>query len=202
MRKWQKRIVFSAALLLLVLSSVWAWPSQLYGKSKGSQAQEPPASVKLEAGGAMNGPAPHSTMQQTTSDEELRIAGKSSGEQLGEASAGETDLLEAQLDIIDASAQTMVDEYNELMSERDRLADENGELSEDLAEAYGRSDWHALLIPEAAYDIGSNTWGIGLSMGASWRNLLVMAGIEKEINKDFFTDPEGLQVRFGVGIIL
>lgn len=201
MRRWGIRIVLSALFSVLALSSVSAWPSVLYG-IKASPVQELPLSAEESSGSISEEEIP-STMLLPEPEKGLKTATASLNVQLGDM-LNKKDLqeLEEPLAVIEAAQQTMVDEYNELMDERDRLAEENEALASDLAKAMNRNDWSMLLVPEAICDIGTREWGIGLSLGVGWNQLLITAGIEKTINDQFFSSADGMRIRFGAGILL
>ena len=98
----------------------------------------------------------------------------------------------------------MISEYNDACNRHDALAAEYNALAADhtdlLDDALDR-DVDFMIVPEAVYDIGTNTWGAGATLGVSWKNLMITAGAEKMLGTDIGWN-EGYRVRFGVGISL
>ncbi len=203
MRKWGLRIVFLAVLSVLVLSSAWAWPSVFYGiKESPAQVQQPSAMLDINTTDTEEVPV-HLLLPQNKLDGESKIAEESSKVPL-EGILTEEDLreIENSLDVVSIAQNTMINEFDEIVAERDSLIDENNQLSEDLANQMGRNKWNMMLIPEAFYDIGSEEWGIGVSFGVGWNQLMLSAGIEKTICDDFFRTSDDMRIRFGAGIQL
>ena len=98
----------------------------------------------------------------------------------------------------------MISEYNDACNRHDALAAEYNALAADTADLINDGldrDVDLVIVPEAFYDIDSNRWGAGATVGVSWKNLMFTAGAEKVLGMDTAWD-EGYRVRLGVGISL
>ena len=231
MKIWEKSLLLSVALLLVALSSVSAWPSLPSAKEetsallpaepeatpveeaeKGatqeltSAVQEPEAVTTAD----MSAPSidPASTEPQKPSDGKPEL-----GAEITAMMADDPDALEALLrgslgdrayERIEPYIDIMISEYNDACNRHDALAAEYTALAADntklVNDAIGR-DVDVILVPEAVYDITEKDWGVGATLGISWKNLMLTAGVEKMINDDFLS-TDGFRVRAGLGISL
>lgn len=231
MNRWAKHLLLSAALLLVALSSVSAWPSlrsadedtlamppavqsvtlsaitESVGTQEQTSAEQEPEAV-TSAATSLPSTAPASTEQQeqpkTLSPEEaeaLRLLAEDPDtlrlllkESLGDRAY---ERIEPYIDI-------MISEYNDACNRHDALAAEYNALAVDHTEMLNDAldrDVDFIIVPEAIYDISTNQWGAGATLGISWKNLMFTAGAEKLLGMDTAWD-EGYRVRLGVGISL
>lgn len=168
MRKWQLRIVSLAVLSVLALSSAWAWPSQLYGIKEESPVQEQPLSAESEtvpetAAVPEEEPAP-STMLQTQPVETLKSAAESLNVQLEDMlSRRELEKMQESLSAMEVAQQTMVDEYNEIVEERDALAADLAKAMDSKEKSGTRA--YMMLDGILGFSEGYPSYGLGLTVG-------------------------------------
>ena len=231
MKRWEKSLLISVALLLAALSSVSAWPSlRTDGKAESVQlpaeleatyqaeavsaetqeqisAEQEPEAVTSVATSLLS-TVPASTEQQEQS-EPLSEKEKEALAILAENPESLKALLKESLGDraytrIEPYIDIMISEYNDACNRHDALAAEYNALAEDNAKLVDDAldrDVDFILVPEAFYDISANQWGAGATLGISWKNLMITAGAEKALGMDTPWD-EGYRVRFGVGISL
>ena len=207
MNRWAKHLLLSAVLSLAVLSSAWAWPSARTSAPVAEAAyQEPQEGLQAEAAQEESLPSTEeaSTGPQTPSGNPSEtapaaIAGdpaKIRDSLRGSLGDRAYERIEAYLDILIAEYEDACDRYDELAAEYDALAADHAALIND---SFDR-DVDFLIAPEAVYDITDNQWGVGLTLAASWKNLMVTAGAEKMLGDRLGWD-EGYRVRLGVGYL-
>ena len=198
MSRWTRRAVSLAVLSALALSSVWAWPSLHSEKAIVSQEvqEEPSEGQEPEA----QTPAAERLLTGLIRSEEIASM-TPSGESEG---SGEIAEVAADLEMIGQSLETMKSEYDELYQENADCKAEYEALAEEHAavidEGMGNRA-RVILLPEAIYDITANEWGVGATVGVSYRHLSASIGVEKMIN-DSFLSGDGFRIRAGVGIAL
>lgn len=162
MRKWQLRIVSLAVLSVLALSSAWAWPSQLYGIKEESPAQEQPLSAESETIPEEE-PVPL-TMPQTQPVETLKSAAESLNVQLEDMlSRRELEKMQESLSAMEVAQQTMVDEYNEIVEERDALAADLAKAMDSKEKSGTRA--YMMLDGILGFSEGYPSYGLGLTVG-------------------------------------
>ena len=217
--------------MLVALSSVSAWPSLTSGREEvsalpqaepevmlpetedseetqelTSAVQEPEAATTAD----MSVPSidPASTEPQKPSNGKPEL-----GAEITAMMEDDPDALEALLrgslgdrayERIEPYIDIMISEYNDACNRHDALAAEYNALAEDntklVNDSIGRSV-DVILVPEAVYDITEKDWGVGATLGISWKNLMLTAGVEKMID-DNFLSADGFRVRAGLGISL
>lgn len=229
MKRWEKSLLISAALLLAALSSVSAWPS-LRTDAKAESVQLP---AELEA-----------TYQAVSVETQEQISAEQEPEAVTSAATSPLSTVPASIEQQEQSAplsekekealailaenpeslkallreslgdraytriepyiDIMISEYNDACNRHDALAAEYNALAEDNAKLVNDAldrDVDFIIVPEAFYDISANQWGAGATLGISWKNLMITAGAEKTLGMDTPWD-EGYRVRLGVGISL
>ena len=171
MRKWQLRIVSLAVLSVLALSSAWAWPSQLYGIKEESPAQEQPLSAESETIPEEE-PVPL-TMPQTQPVETLKSAAESLNVQLEDMlSRRELEKMQESLSAMEVAQQTMVDEYNEIVEERDALAADLAKAMDSKEKSGTRA--YMMLDGILGFSEGYPSYGLGLTVGTRLGNSLMV----------------------------
>ena len=171
MRKWQLRIVSLAVLSVLALSSAWAWPSQLYGIKEESPAQEQPLSAESETIPEEE-PVPL-TMPQTQPVETLKSAAESLNVQLEDTlSRRELEKMQESLSAMEVAQQTMVDEYNEIVEERDALAADLAKAVDSKEKSGTRA--YMMLDGILGFSEGYPSYGLGLTVGTRLGNSLMV----------------------------
>ena len=207
--KWVRRISLTVVLLPLVLSSVWAWPSQLYGTEKEYPNMELQLSAEAEESAAKEAEQ-LSTTQPIQPEDSLKSATQSLTGQL-EDTLGRKELeqIKQSLALMESAQQTMVDEYNELIEERDAISEENNKLAEDLARVQNIKDesgTKAYLMLDAILGFSGlrPDYGVGLTIGTRIGNSLMvelgtdyMIGGSLEDISDFRLDD--FTFRAGIG---
>ena len=230
MKRWAKTVLLSAALLLAALSSVSAWPSlrssgkedsvTLPGVQPATQQEEAASEGTQEQTSAVQEPEAVTTADTSP----LSIAQASTEPQRPSATSPEAaeamklleenpDALRALLrgslgdrayERIEPYIDIMISEYNEACNRHDALAAEYNALAADntllVNERLGQ-DVDVMIVPEAVYDISGRNWGAGLSLGVSWKNLMLTAGAEKIFGEGIGWE-DGYRVRLGAGISL
>lgn len=229
MKRWEKSLLISVALLLAALSSVSAWPSlrtdakaesvQLPAELEAtyqavsvetqeqiSAEQEPEAVTSADTSPLSTVPA---SIEQQEQSAPLSEKEKEALAILAENPESLKALLRESLGDraytrIEPYIDIMISEYNDACNRHDALAAEYNALAEDNAKLVNDAldrDVDFIIVPEAFYDISTNQWGAGATLGISWKNLMITAGAEKTLGMDTPWD-EGYRVRLGVGISL
>ena len=187
MRKWQLRIVSLAVLSVLALSSAWAWPSQLYGIKEESPAQEQPLSAESETIPEEE-PVPL-TMPQTQPVETLKSAAESLNVQLEDMlSRRELEKMQESLSAMEVAQQTMVDEYNEIVEERDALAADLAKAMDSKEKSGTRA--YMMLDGILGFSEGYPSYGLGLTVGTRLGNSLMV-----ELGADYILGANRKEVR-------
>ena len=228
---WQKTgkvLVSLLALLVLGSASLWAWPSQLYGREevsqpspvvlsevlqqeKESEAIREPISAEAELAAETSEATSAPSTEAASTEPQEQFANLSEEERAAVLLLKENpDALEALLrdlqgdrayEKIAPYIDIMISEYNDACNRHDALTAEYNALAKEHADTVAGlpGQLRFTLIPEVSYDITKDEWGIGASLGLNWSHVALMAGFEKAINKNFFT-TEGFKVRAGVGL--
>lgn len=173
MRKWQLRIVLSVALSVLSLSSVWAWPSQLYG-IKEEEAFVSELQPQSETDTKIQVPL---KMPQEQPAEVLKSATESLGMQLEDTlSQKDFEELRTAISAMEVAQQSMEDEYYELVEERNTLADENTCLVQKISELDDETGTKAYLLLDGivGFSDGYPSYGLGLTVGTRLGNNLML----------------------------
>ena len=233
MSSWQKKgkkvLASVLALLVLASASLWAWPSQLYGKESYQLSQAVP-SEELQRQKAEE----DAGIQEQTSVEAAQVPATSEDTSAPSTEAASTELqrlysnlseeeqaavlllkenpaaLEALLrelqgdrayEKIAPYVDIMISEYNDVCNRHDALTAEYNALAKEHADVVDGlpGQLRFTLIPEVSYDFTKDEWGLGASIGLNWSHVAIMAGVEKALNRNFFT-TEGWKVRAGVGL--
>ena len=196
-RSWVKSTVLLLALSVLALSSAWAWPSATLAK----ETVVPPLqegqseAVAVEEGISQEGKASIlPTEAQSGISKGLEASLRDS---LGDRTF---ERIKVELDAALEANTVQKAEYDELYAEYQALLAEYNALARNHADILG-GGFNMTIVPEAVYDISSNSWGVGLGLGFHWSNLAVSLGAEKMFG-DKFVSTEGFRVRAGVGIVL
>ena len=228
--KWGKTLLLSAVLFAAVLSSVSAWPSLNTSGKESSAIPQGVQSVTLPAI-TENVGTPGQTSVETEPDPVTSAAtslpstvpASIAQHQQSELSTEEAEILALLADHpeelrallkdslgdrayerIEPYVDIMISEYNDACNRHDALAAEYNALASDHTELLNDAldrDVDFILVPEAVYDITTNEWGVGGTLGVSWKNLMLTAGAEKMLGENISWD-KGYRVRFGVGISL
>lgn len=230
MKTWGKSLLLSAALLLVALSSVSAWPSLRSPEKEASEMSLAVQSVTLQAEAeseatpvqisvgqeqeaeTAGATSVQSTAPASTEQQEQSVISQEEAEMLkllAENPDGVRALLKDSLggkayEKIAPYIDIMISEYNDACNRHDALAAEYNALASEHAALIDDSldrDVDFIIAPEALYDITANQWGVGASLGISWKNLILTAGAEKMLGGGLGWD-EGYRVRLGAGISL
>ena len=208
--RWGRYLLLSAVLLLAALSSVWAWPS---AGSVGKESSATPPAVQQDIAAEAETDTSGQSTGLASTEPQMPSEAPSQEMELIAMLEKDPDALRASLreslgDRAYARAEPYIDimiaEYEEACDRHDALAEEYNALASDHTKMINDSfdrDVDFLIAPEAVYDITDNTWGAGLSIAASWKNLAFTAGAEKMFGEGIGWD-EGYRVRLGVGILL